>query len=90
VVALDHALACASAGARHVLFDCYEFQLGDFVDIDQPRRAHEPHRHHRHEALAAGESFAPSPCVASNAQASESEAARAYSNGAAFKVRSPE
>jgi len=35
-------------------------------------------------------SFAPSPCVASNAQTSESEAARAYSNGAAFKVRSPE
>ena len=55
VVALDRALACASAGARHVLFDCDEFQLGDFVDIDQPRRAHEPHRHHRHKALAAGE-----------------------------------
>jgi len=76
--------------ARHVLFDCDEFQLGDFVDIDQPRRTHEPHRHHRHEALAAGEELRAVAVRREQRATSESEAARAYSNGAAFKVRSPE
>jgi len=45
---------------------------------------------HRHEALAAGEELRVVAVRRDNAQTSESEAARAYSNGAAFKVRSPE
>ena len=55
VVALDIALARAGAHAHGIGFGRDEFQRRDLVDVDQPGRAQQPERHHRHQALAAGD-----------------------------------
>ena len=51
----DVALARARADAHGVGFERDEFQRGDLVDVDQPGRAQQAHRHHRHQALPAGD-----------------------------------
>jgi hypothetical protein len=37
------------------LLDRDVFQGGDRVDVDQPGRAQQPERHHRHQALPTGD-----------------------------------
>jgi hypothetical protein len=54
IVALGDALPQAGACPDRVAVEAHVFQGLDLVDVDQPRRAKQAKRHHRHQALPAG------------------------------------
>src|SRR5256885_5167315 len=57
-ISVKRGVAREGADAQGAVLGVQKVQLGDAVEVEQPRRPREAKVHHRHQALAAGEDLA--------------------------------